>query len=107
MSSKKFEIAKKIVEAGNSKVFNDWQSHIGCTQEEFLRELEWVYDDPFTAEGRVTRAMGIDKDGKICRLRYAYSAGGSFVGVYHMDGLGMLYGSSRYGSVRITSRDHI
>lgn len=107
MSNKKFEIAKKIIESGDSRVFKDWQAHIGCTMDEFLQELEWVYDDEFTADGRVTRAMGVDKSGKICRLKYVYGPGGSFVGIYHTEGQCMLYGTAEYGRVCITARDRI
>ena len=107
MSSKKFEIAKKIVESRNSKVFNDWQAHIGCTQEEFLRELEWVYDDERTYLGKPTRAMGVSSDGKICRLRYVYYEDGTCAGLYYLEEPGYLYGSSQYGKVCISSHDRI
>ena len=42
----KYEIAKKIVESGDSKIFKMWHDEVGVTQEEFLDGLKWLYEDP-------------------------------------------------------------
>jgi hypothetical protein len=43
-----FETKKKIVEAGNSHVFNEWHrlTNGAITMEDFIDALEWLCDDP-------------------------------------------------------------
>ncbi|MHA2719558.1 hypothetical protein [Streptococcus agalactiae] len=59
-----FEIKKKIVEEGNSELFELWQKAGLLTKEEFLDLLEWVCDDPMP-EGRLTREVGLFRTGYI------------------------------------------
>lgn len=37
-----FETKKKIVLAGNSRIFNDWAAHSTITMDEFISALQWL-----------------------------------------------------------------
>ena len=54
-----FETKKKIVLAGESRIFNNWKEHSTITREEFLEALEWVCSDPLKEDGRMTREIGL------------------------------------------------
>lgn len=41
-----FDIKKKLVLNGQSRIFNNWSEHSTITTEEFLENLEWVCNDP-------------------------------------------------------------
>jgi len=77
--SKKFEIAKKIVEAGNSKIFNNWHENTGISKESFLDGLKWLYEEPsrypdgHKFAGKLARELGITQDGTLVYLRRVYS----------------------------------
>lgn len=63
-----FDIKKKIVEAGNSKIFNNWHEHTGLSKEDFLAGLAWLCEDPRDEKGRLTRELGCKK-GVLHKLR--------------------------------------
>ena len=54
-----FEIKKKIVQEGGSRIFKNWNAVSGITEEEFLEALEWVCDDPNADDGLLTREIGL------------------------------------------------
>lgn len=54
-----FAIKKKLVEEGHSKVFKEWSKYSTITKEDFIKALEWVCNDPLTADGKVTREIGL------------------------------------------------
>jgi hypothetical protein len=58
-----FEIKKKIIESGDSKVLKEWQKHSAITQEQFLEAVEWVCGDPLDEKGHLTREIGLEPDG--------------------------------------------
>ena len=64
-----YEIKKKIVLAGGSRIFNNWKAHSNITQEGFLRELKWLCEDPMDSIGRLTRQLGCDEKRGLVRLR--------------------------------------
>ncbi len=37
---------KKDIENGTSKIFYEWNAYTGCSKEDFIKELEWLFDDP-------------------------------------------------------------
>ena len=49
-----FEVKKKIVFAGNSRIFNDWAAHSTITMADFISALQWVCED------------ALDESGKLC-----------------------------------------
>lgn len=61
---------KKIVLAGNSRVFNNWQkaTHGKLTVETFFAGLEWLAEDPLDEKGRTTRELGLEGDGSVVHL---------------------------------------
>lgn len=63
-----FEIKKKIVLAGGSRIFKDWSAHSSITVEDFLDALQWVCADPLDANGKLTREIALSPD-RIVKLR--------------------------------------
>lgn len=63
-----FEIKKKIVLAGNSRIFNDWAAHSSITMDEFISALQWVCEDALDENGKLTREIALAPD-RIVKLR--------------------------------------
>ena len=71
MKENNFEIKKRIVEEGNSKVFKEWASRAGITEEEFIEGIRWLCEDPCNggaAGNRITRGLGCVAKERICDL---------------------------------------
>lgn len=69
MSNFNFETKAMIVSKGGSRVFKDWQSALpNLTEEMFLKELEWLCNDPLDDTGKMTREIGLTSHG-IVRLQ--------------------------------------
>ena len=45
-----YEAKKRIVQAGESRICNNWVEHTDITPQDFLDALEWVCEDPFDDE---------------------------------------------------------
>lgn len=65
-----FEIKKKIVIAGGSRIFNDWAAHSSITMDEFISALQWVCEDALDESGKLTREIALAPD-HIVKLRRA------------------------------------
>ncbi len=63
-----FEIKKKIVLAGGSRIFNDWAAHSSITMDEFISALQWVCEDALDENGKLTREIALAPD-HIVKLR--------------------------------------
>lgn len=63
-----FETKKKIVLAGNSRIFNDWAAHSTITMDEFISALQWLCEDALDENGKLTREIALDPD-RIVKLR--------------------------------------
>lgn len=63
-----FETKKKIVLAGNSRIFNDWAAHSSITVDEFISALQWVCEDALDENGKLTREIALAPD-HIVKLR--------------------------------------
>lgn len=63
-----FEIKKKIVLSGGSRIFNNWAAHSTITLDEFISALEWVCADPMDDNGKMTREIALAPD-RIVKLR--------------------------------------
>lgn len=63
-----FEIKKKIVLAGDSRIFKDWSAHSSIAVEDFLDALQWVCADPLDENGKLTREIALSPD-RIVKLR--------------------------------------
>ena len=87
-NSNNFEIKKKIVLAGDSKIFNNWKEHSSITIEDFLEALEWVCNDPFDNRNRRTRYIGLEPT-RIVKIKAFYKdnkfTGDSFVTYIDID----------------------
>ena len=59
-----FETKKKIVLAGDSRIFNDWAAHSTITMDEFISALQWLGDE----NGKLTREIALAPD-RIVKLR--------------------------------------
>lgn len=59
-----FDVKKKIVLSGESKVFAEWQKFVPTlTEQEFIKNLEWLCSDPLDEQGRLTRRIGLTPQG--------------------------------------------
>lgn len=63
-----FEVKKKLVLAGNSRIFKDWAAHSTITMNEFITALEWVCEDALDENGNLTREIALAPD-RIVKLR--------------------------------------
>ena len=66
-----FEAKKKVVLAGESRIFKDWTAHSSITAEDFIAALEWICEDDFDDKHRTTRAIGLTPE-KIVKLKTIY-----------------------------------
>lgn len=88
-SSHFYSIEKDVIE-GKCPLFENWNKYTGCTKEEFLEKLKWLYEDPFQysaewADPRRSRALLCLWDGTIVRMNVAYYKCGEFKGFYYHD----------------------
>ena len=83
-----FEIKKKIVLSGGSKIFQNWHDHAGISMDAFINGLEWLCGDPLNEREQMTRELGcmvrID-NGELVRLIRVYYKNGDFAGFYRDD----------------------
>lgn len=71
-----FEIKKRIVLAGESKVFKNWQELLpNITEDMFLAALKWVCEDPAEHGEKLTREIGLTKIGIVKLIRHNSSSG--------------------------------
>lgn len=63
-----FETKKKIVLAGNSRIFSDWAAHSTITMDEFISALQWLCEDALDENGKLTREIALAPD-RIVKLR--------------------------------------
>lgn len=74
----------KILYAGGSKVFENWNRYTGITMDAFADGLRWLCADPLDEKGRLTREMGLRADGTVEHLKRVhldlYYPGGSKAG---------------------------
>lgn len=65
-----FEIKKKIVITGNSRIFNDWSAHSSITMDDFISALQWVCEDALDENCKLTREIALAPDHivKLCRV---------------------------------------
>ena len=65
-----FEIKKKIVLAGSSRIYADWAAHSTITMDDFISALQWVCEDALDENGKMTREIALAPD-RIVKLRRA------------------------------------
>ena len=54
-----FETKKKIVLAGDSRIFKDWAAHSTITMDEFISALQWLCEDALDKNGKLTREIAL------------------------------------------------
>lgn len=103
----KYEIAKKIVEAGDSRIFKNWHEFTGITEQAFLDGLKWLCEEPqrypagHEYAGKLRRELGIRKNGQIVRLRRVYPKG---VCTFYED---KPFGELWTNGISLSAEDHI
>ena len=103
-----YEIAKKIVEAGESKIFQNWNEFTGISAEDFLEGIKWLCEEPIRypeghkSAGKLRRELGIRKSGELVRLRRVYGKCG-LCSFYEDKPLGELWANG----VSLSADDHI
>lgn len=101
MAMNNFEIKKKIVLAGDSRIFKDWAAHSTITVDDFVTALEWVCEDALDENGKLTREIALAPD-RIVKLRRSNDRlGMTAFYEYHIDNggdgaLGSLWGGERF-----------
>jgi len=94
----------RIVQKGESRIFNNWHEHAGVSVDDFLRELEWLDSDPCDGGkscDKMTRELGCTERDGLVRLKRVYGDLGS-VGFYREDN------RRRFtGKVSISCRDGV
>ena len=103
MSKNRFYFFKDYVTSGKSKLFNSLHDLLDIELDDFLRELEWVFNDPFNEYNMVTRDIAFQLDGSIVRVRRAFSKDLNYVAFYNLDGT--LFNNS-LTAYMLNSRDH-
>lgn len=117
MTMNNFEIKKKIVLAGDSRIFKDWAAHSTITMDEFVSALQWVCEDALDENGKLTREIALAPD-RIVKLRrsndrfgmtafYEYPSDNGGDGV-----LGSLWSGEKFPDgfiykVTISAKDHV
>lgn len=111
----------KIIEAGGSEVFKNWQKYGLITKEEFIEAITWLCEDPLNEFGELSRRIGLDVTqdmenkvieeqnprfnfgydenklkGRIVKLRQVYDEKGKFVGFYKIEDDRLWEGSGRH-----------
>lgn len=76
-----YETKKKYVESGKSRIFNNWHKSTGVSMNDFLEGLKWVCEDPMP-DGKMTRELGIRRNGTLVHLTRVYHENGDFAGFY-------------------------
>lgn len=71
-----FETKKKIILAGDSEVFKNWQRLLpNLTEEMFLDAVKWVCDDPAQHGEKLTREIGLTRIGIVKLNRHNLRTG--------------------------------
>lgn len=112
-----FEVKKKIVLSGNSRVFNDWAAHSTITIDDFISALHWVCEDVLDENGKLTREIALAPD-RIVRLRRVHDSLG-MTGFYEYPidnggtgSLGILWNGEKFSDgfmrkVSISAKEHV
>lgn len=56
----KYEHAKKLVDSGKSKLFENWNEIGNISIDEFLAGYKWLSEDPLDEKGRISRDIGLE-----------------------------------------------
>jgi len=102
---KVFEAKKRLVEKGKSVVFNEFNSEVNVSKEDFIKALEWLEADPMIKvndEERISREVGFDIDGKVIYGERYYNDKGDYVVTYPVD---LKLGALDFPRRRLTKKD--
>lgn len=104
MFEQKLAVMKNLVKSGNSEIFNNWKEYGLISEEDFIKGIEWMVDEPLDDKGRIVKDLGLyinpnmeqkrlneqypdfsmpfdknDLNGKIFKIRRSYDNSGSRV----------------------------
>lgn len=83
-----FEAKKRLVEKGKSEVFNEYNTEVNVSKEDFIKALEWLEADPLVEVNereRISREVGFDTDGKVIYGKRYYDDKGDYIATYPID----------------------
>lgn len=72
----KVDTWKKYVIEGKCELFEEWNAYTGVTKEDFLKGLDWLFED--TEPDKPRRELVCTQDGKLHHYRRVYYEDGSF-----------------------------
>lgn len=94
-----------MVEKGKSVVFNEFNSEVNVSKEDFIKALEWLEADPMIKvndKERISREVGFDTDGKVIYGEIYYNDKGDYVVTYPVD---LKLGALDFPRRRLTKKD--
>lgn len=59
MFEQKLVVMKNLVKSGNSEIFNNWKEYGLISEEDFIKGIEWMVDEPFDDKGRIVKDLGL------------------------------------------------
>lgn len=59
MFEQKLAVMKNLVKSGNSEIFNNWKEYGLISEEDFIKGIEWMVDEPFDDKGRIVKDLGL------------------------------------------------
>lgn len=59
MFEQKLAVMKNLVKSGNSEIFNNWKEYGLISEEDFIKGIEWMVDEPFDGKGRIVKDLGL------------------------------------------------
>lgn len=82
----RYDITEKKVKNGECKVFNNWNKFTGITEDEFLKGIKWLCEDPMidleNGATRATRELACEEDGTLTRVSRQHDKNGNFLWFY-------------------------
>lgn len=83
----KVDTWKKYVIEGKCELFEEWNAYTGVTKEDFLKGLDWLFED--TEPDKPRRELVCTQDGKLHHYRRVYYEDGSFNAFITFEGKGL------------------
>lgn len=83
----KVDTWKKYVVEGKCGLFEEWNAYTGVTKEDFLKGLDWLFED--TEPDKPTRELVCTQDGTLHHYRRVYYEDGLFKDFITFEGKGL------------------
>lgn len=92
----KVDTWKKYVIEGKCELFEEWNAYTGVTKEDFLKGLDWLFED--TEPDKPIRELVCTQDGTLHHYRRVYYEDGLFKDFITFEGKGLRQQASHSGA---------